>query len=242
MRSRVLPCLVLELGMVDYAIALGLQEEIVEARIKGLIPDVLLLLEHPPTYTTGRLGYKENLLVSEEELEQKGMRLFRINRGGNITFHGPGQLVGYPILNLKDHGQDVFYYLRHLERLLIDTLREWGIIAYQVPGLTGVWAEGKKIASIGVGIKRWVSFHGFALNITIDLNYFRWINPCGLNGEQITSMSQLTQREIPGRISQPLIQVFSQLFELDCQGIELEYLRELMAYGWQARVAAGQAT
>lgn len=239
MKHEVQPCLVLELGRVGYATALEFQEVVVGARTKGLIPDILLLLEHPPTYTTGRSDHKENLLISEEELEQKGIKLFRVNRGGDITFHGPGQLVGYPILHLKDHEQDVFRYLRQLESLLIYTIKEWGISAYQIPGLTGVWTAGKKIASIGVGIKRWVTFHGFALNITTDLDYFRWINPCGLDSWKISSMSQLTQQALSiEQVSQTLIGTFSQLFELDCQRIELEELRRSIAYGWQARVAS----
>jgi lipoate-protein ligase B len=243
MKNRFLPCVVSELGRVGYIASLELQEELVEARIRGMIPDSLLLLEHPPVYTTGRLGYNDNLLVSEGELREKGISLCRVNRGGNITFHGPGQLVGYPILNLKDHSQDVFRYLRQLERLLIDTLKEWGIRAYQVPGKTGVWTEGKKIASIGVGIKRWVSFHGFALNINTDLDYFRWINPCGLDGREITSMSQLKPQEMSiWQISQTLIQVFSRLFALDCQKKGLDSLKEMIAHGQKARMASGQAT
>jgi len=230
--------LVVELGRVDYSVSLEIQEKLVAARIKGSIPDILLLLEHPPTYTTGRLGHPKNLLVSEEELAREGLRLFRINRGGDITFHGPGQLVGYPILNLRDYGQDIHLYLRTLEKLLIETLKGWDIVGYQVPGLTGVWAGGKKIASIGVGVKRWVSFHGFALNVNTDLSYFQKINPCGLNAQEITSMAQITQQKITlEEVIQRIILSFEELLGLNCQRITPEILWELIGYDQKAGVA-----
>jgi lipoate-protein ligase B len=177
------------LGEVDYRRALGMQLDLVRRRADEEIPDTLLLLTHPHVYTLGPTGDPSNLLVAESELEREGISLERVSRGGDITYHGPGQLVGYPIVRLP--GPDLHRYLRSLEAALIEALSAFGIAGERIPGLTGVWVDGRKIASIGVGVKRWVAHHGFALNVSTDLSRFAKINLCGLHGRSATSMAAL---------------------------------------------------
>ena len=183
-------CCLRELGRISYAGALELQQELIAARKAGRIPDHLLLLEHPHVITLGRNGHLENLLASDEILSRAGISFYPTDRGGDVTYHGPGQLVGYPILDLKEWKRDVGAYVRALEQTLIDTLADFGISAGRIPQLTGVWVDGRKIAAIGVHLSRWVTSHGFALNVHTDLNYFRYIVPCGLT-RPVTSMAQL---------------------------------------------------
>lgn len=176
------------LGSMDYQVALELQLDYLEKRINGEINDTLIFLQHTPTITIGRNGNKDNLLISEKILEQKKIKYYEVNRGGDITYHGPGQLVCYPIIDLKNHTKDVHKYLRTLEQIIIDVLLEFEIEARRIEGLTGVFVKNSKIASIGVGIKRWVTFHGLSLNINTDLSYFDLIVPCGLNNNPVTSI------------------------------------------------------
>ena len=176
------------LGSMDYQAALELQLDYLEKRINGEINDTLILLQHTPTITIGRKGNKDNLLISEKILEQKKIKYYEVNRGGDITYHGPGQLVCYPIIDLKGHTKDIHKYLRTLEQIIIDVLLEFEIEARRIDGLTGVFVKNSKIASIGVGIKRWVTFHGLSLNINTDLSYFDFIVPCGLNNNPVTSI------------------------------------------------------
>jgi len=176
------------LGSMDYQAALGLQLDYLEKRINGEINDTLIFLQHTPTITIGRKGNKDNLLISEKILKQKKIKYYEVNRGGDITYHGPGQLVCYPIIDLKNHTKDVHKYLRTLEQIIIDVLLEFDIEARRIEGLTGVFVKNSKIASIGVGIKRWVTFHGLSLNINTDLSYFDFIVPCGLNNNPVTSI------------------------------------------------------
>jgi len=179
------------LGRVPYAEALELQRTLARDRISGVIPqDVLLLVEHSPVVTLGRSSKGKHLLASPEFLATKGVELFEVERGGDVTFHGPGQLVGYPIIDLKRHKQDLHWYLRQLEQALINSLGTYGIVAEQNTGLTGVWTRGRKIASIGVHARDWVTWHGFALNVTTDLSYFDLIVPCGISGVEMTSMAR----------------------------------------------------
>src|SRR5262249_44728299 len=145
-----------------------------------LISDQLLLLEHPHVITLGRNGSLDNLLADDQVLDRAGVAYFPTDRGGDITYHGPGQLVGYPILDLNDWKRDVHAYVRAIEQTIIDTLADYGIVAGRITGLTGVWVDGRKIAAIGVHISRWVTSHGFALNVATDLSYFQYIVPCGL--------------------------------------------------------------
>lgn len=183
------------LGHVPYERALELQLDYLERRARREIPDTLLLLTHPHVYTFGRAGDPKNLLVSPESLAQEGIPVARVGRGGDVTYHGPGQLVGYPIVRLEK--PDVHRYVRAVEAALIDALDAFGVPARRIEGLTGVWTGEKKIASIGVGVRRWVTYHGFALNVCTDLSYFRRIHLCGLVGRQATSVSEAVGREVP---------------------------------------------
>jgi lipoyl(octanoyl) transferase len=185
------------LGSLPYGEALKLQLETVEARARGAARDQLLLLEHPPVITLGRGAAEDNLLVSAEELAERGIELHRVQRGGDITYHGPGQLVGYLIADLQRSGPpDVHDFLRRLESALIDALATLGVPAHRVEGLTGVYVDPedriprRKIASIGVGVKQWISFHGFALNVCMDLRDFDLIIPCGLREVVMTSIAE----------------------------------------------------
>jgi lipoyl(octanoyl) transferase len=183
------------LGRVDYREALARQLEYVERRADGTLPDTLLLLVHPHVYTIGRGGDEKNLLVPREALAREDIALERIGRGGDITYHGPGQLVGYPIVLLAR--PDVHRFVRAVEAALIEAVRPFGIECRTIAGLTGVWAGEKKLASIGVGVRRWVTYHGFALNVNTDLSYFRRIHLCGLKGREATSMAEILRSEVP---------------------------------------------
>jgi len=178
---------IIEAGSVPYADALAWQRELAEDRIAGrLSHDVLLLLEHPPVVTLGRNSHASHLL------QPAGIDVFEVERGGDITYHGPGQLVGYPIIDLRDYKQDLHWYLRTLEQALIGALGILNIPAERNPGFTGVWTGGKKIASIGIHVKQWVTWHGFALNVTTDLANFDRIVPCGIPGVVMTSVQRET--------------------------------------------------
>src|SRR5256885_825582 len=180
---------VVEAGLVSYGEALEWQRALAEARIAGrLSHDVLLLLEHPPVVTLGRSSHAAHLL------ESTGIEVFEVERGGDVTFHGPGQLVGYPILDLRAYKQDLHWYLRTLEQALMEALAILDIPAERNPGCTGVWTRGRKIASIGIHVKQWVTWHGFALNVTTDLAHFDRIVPCGIPGVQMTSVQKETGR------------------------------------------------
>jgi len=176
---------VIQAGTVPYGEGLEWQRQLAEDRIAGRLPhDVLLLLEHPPVVTFGRNSHAKNLL------EPTGIEVFEVERGGDVTFHGPGQLVGYPILDLRSYKQDLHWYLRTLEQALIDALAVLDIPAERNPGFTGVWTRGRKIASIGIHVKQWVTWHGFALNVTTDLSHFDRIVPCGIQGVEMTSVQR----------------------------------------------------
>src|SRR5215204_7434173 len=183
--------LVVDLGLLPYGNALELQREVARRRITGEIDeDVLLLVEHPPVVTLGRTAKGANLIASPELLASRGVELFEVERGGDITFHGPGQLVGYPIIDLKRHRQDLHWYLRQVEEALIRALAPLGIQGERSTGYTGVWTQGRKVASIGVHARDWVTWHGFALNVTTDLGYFDLIVPCGIAAVEMTSVAR----------------------------------------------------
>ncbi len=215
-------CCLRELGRISYGTALELQQELIAARKAGQVTDQLLLLEHPHVITLGRNGHLENLLASDEILSRAGISFYPTDRGGDVTYHGPGQLVGYPILDLKDWKRDVGAYVRGIEQTLIDTLAEFGISAGRIPKLTGVWVDGRKIAAIGVHLSRWVTSHGFALNVSTDLNYFKYIVPCGLT-KPVTSMAQLGVGATLEEVSQVLAVHFGRVF--DCE-MERENLHD----------------
>ena len=191
------PLEVRRLGRVPYADALALQEELRARLGRGEIGDTVLLLEHPDVVTFGRSAKPENALHSDTDLRQSGYDVFRVNRGGDVTWHGPGQLVGYPILDLTRHGSDVHLYLRALESVLIAALADFALVAQRREGFAGVWLdERRKIASIGVGLRRWLTLHGFALNVNCDLSRFGAIVPCGLAGVEMVSMQSALGRPV----------------------------------------------
>ncbi len=185
------------LGRVGYGEATALQDEYARSLKTGGGEERLLLLEHEPVITLGRNGRREDVLFSEERLGREGVTVAATNRGGQVTYHGPGQLVGYPILDLSPDRRDVGRYLRDLEEVLIRVLARFGVGAGRVPGLTGVWVADGKIASIGVHLSRWVTTHGFALNVSTDLSRFGLIVPCGLRAGRVTSMQRLLGRAVP---------------------------------------------
>jgi lipoyl(octanoyl) transferase len=187
------PLEVRRLGLVTYADALALQRELVEERRANRIPDRLLLLEHPHVVTLGvrARGPTANIVVPVETLAARNVELFETGRGGDVTYHGPGQLVGYPILDLHPDRCDVHRYVRDLEEVLIRVCNDYGLHATRVPGMTGAWIESEKIAAIGVRISRWITSHGFALNVNTDLSYFDLIVPCGIAGKGVTSLECL---------------------------------------------------
>jgi len=209
-------CTVLDLGRLDYANALAWQQRLVAQRKQGLVDDHLLLVEHPHVITLGRNGHKENLLAGDEILSRAGIAFFPTDRGGDVTYHGPGQLVGYPILDLREWKRDVGAYVRAIEQTIIDTLADYGIAAGRIPKLTGVWVGERKIAAIGVHISRWVTSHGFALNVATDLTYFQYIIPCGLT-KPVTSMAALgpvgARRATLGEVGGTLATHFGRIFE-----------------------------
>jgi lipoyl(octanoyl) transferase len=229
---------VIDLGWMEYDAAHALQEAAVAARSAGRVPDLLLFVEHPPVYTLGRGGREEHLLVSHEELAARGAILRRTARGGDITYHGPGQLVGYPILDLGEHGRDLHRYLRGLEESLIRAVAELGVTATRVPRLTGVWVgepaapcaasalPPRKIAAIGVAVKRWVTYHGFALNVTVDLERFRAIVPCGLHDRGVTSLHELVPAPSPVRVRDAVTRHFAACFDLAPERVTLEMLQD----------------
>jgi len=207
-------CCVRELGRIDYGQALELQQQLANQRKLGAVADHLLLLEHPHVITLGRNGHLENLLASDQVLGRAGISFYPTDRGGDVTYHGPGQLVGYPILDLRDWKRDVGAYVRAVEQSLIDTLAGFGIDAGRIPTLTGVWVGDRKIAAIGVHLSRWVTSHGFALNVNTDLSYFQYIVPCGL-ARPVTSMAQLGVRASLAEVSRVFAAHFGRVFECE---------------------------
>jgi lipoyl(octanoyl) transferase len=202
---------VCRLGRVEYDTALDLQKYFEQAVIERREPDTLLLLEHPHTYTLGRRGDKSGILATNELLEKLGAKVFETNRGGKITYHGIGQIVGYPILNLSPDREDVHDYVRNLEEVLIRTLADFGIDGFRIKDLTGVHTKFGKVAAIGVHIKRWTTTHGFALNVNTDLSFFNYIIPC--EGEPVMSMRQILGREIPlAEVEDRIIARFAEVF------------------------------
>ena len=205
-----------QLGLVDYAAALVLQRERVAQRKAGSIPDTLLLLEHPHVYTLGRNARPENLLVSAEWLAARGAQVFHTDRGGDVTYHGPGQLVGYPILDLTRHRRDVSWYMRSLEDVFIRTARDYGIEAGRSEGAAGVWVGNNKLTAMGVHLSRWVTSHGFALNVNTDMRYFEWIVPCGLHGKGVTSLAKLLGHAVEmGEVTARVVEHFGAVFSVE---------------------------
>ena len=195
------PCQIIRLGTVEYHRAWELQVELAAKVHDGAQPNTLLLLEHSPVYTKGRLSKPEHILLSDEELRQKGIGVYEADRGGQVTFHGPGQLVAYPVVDLREWGGPV-KYVRTLERIIVDSLADFKITAETIDGITGVWVDGAKIAAIGVKISRGVAYHGFAINVTTDLSYYSHIVPCGIADRPVTSMAKVLGEDVDMEMAQ----------------------------------------
>ena len=206
---------VLDLGLIDYGRAWEIQHLLWKRRVEGSLPDLLLLLEHEHVITLGRRGNRSHLMASPEALRTMHIPLFHIERGGDVTYHGPGQLVAYPILDLKGYGYRLIRYVEQLEEVVIRVLRDFGIEGRRDPMNRGVWVGGEKIAAVGVAIKRWVSFHGVALNYETDLTYFDLMNPCGLVGKKMTTMEKVVGAKISrDRLRERFLSRFSEIFEM----------------------------
>ena len=204
------------LGQVDYSAALELQAQLVEQRKAGRIPDQLLLLEHPPVITLGvkTRNDRSHVVATPDVLEDEGVELFESGRGGDVTYHGPGQLVGYPIVDLRPDRCDVHRYVRDLEEVLIRAVTRFGVVSGRLPGLTGAWVGDRKLAAIGVRIARWVTSHGFALNVSTNLAHFDLIVPCGITDKGVTSMVELTGRATPmAEVEDAVALAFCEVFD-----------------------------
>lgn len=203
---------IINFDLVEYSEGLKLQKLYEEKSLNNKT-DFLLLLEHYPVITIGRSGKKSNVLINEKELKDKGILVYHTDRGGDATYHGPGQLVGYPILNLRFYKKDVKWYVQSLEEILIRTLNEYEIKAEMIPKLIGVWVNSKKIASIGVRIQKWITSHGFALNVNNNLTPFSYIIPCGIKDVEITSMKEILNREVDmGNLKEIIVEKFKEIF------------------------------
>lgn len=223
--SALEPGWVVELGKFDYGQAWDLQGRLARARHAGEIPDLFLLVEHDHVYTLGRAGKDENVLWDEAALRRRGVEIYYVDRGGDVTYHGPGQVVGYPIVSLRTRGLDAHKYLRDLEDVLICTLADFGISGQRAEGMTGVWVDGAKIAAIGVKFTRAVTSHGFALNVNTDLSYFSGIVPCGLTNRNVTSMAALRGNPVDvTEVHEALVQHFAHVFQRDLRSQPLSIL------------------
>lgn len=189
-------CQVEQPGRIDYAAALDLQKRRIAQRKADEIPDTLLLLEHPHVYTFGRNAKHANLLATTDRLAKLGAEVYETDRGGDVTYHGPGQIVGYPILDLTRHRRDIAWYMRSLEEVFIRVAGEYSLAAARMPGFTGVWVGNDKLVAMGVHISRWITSHGFAFNVNPDLRYFEWIVPCGIRDKGVTSLQKLLGKAV----------------------------------------------
>jgi lipoate-protein ligase B len=206
---------VLNLGLEPFGVTLCRQEELVRQRELGAIPDTLILVEHPPVVTLGRAKRRDNLRLDPAALRARGIEFYEITRGGDATYHAPGQLVGYPIFDLRGHGRDVLRFCRGMEAALAAALADFAIAAEAVPGKAGVWVRGRKIASLGISVRRWITFHGFALNVSTDLAGFQVIRPCGEDPGIMTSMAATLGRLVPmDEVRKAVVARFAETFSL----------------------------
>lgn len=205
-----------DLGQISYQNAWDLQKSVFERRTKNEINDIIFLLEHPHTYTLGKTAHKDNLIYNEFELKEKKITVFEIDRGGDITYHGPGQIVGYPIIDLKNWKQDTHLYLRNLEEVIIRTCAEYGLRTGRKEKYTGVWLDERKICAIGIKVSRWITMHGFAFNVNTDLTYFDGIIPCGIKEKEVTSLSKELRGKIEiWEIKEKIVKHFKDIFGYD---------------------------
>ena len=208
--------MILDMGLIDYVEALKIQRELVIKRRLGEISDSALIVEHPAVFTIGRSGSRENLLVGEDFLKARGIGVIDADRGGDITFHSPGQLVIYPIIDLKAGVRDLHKYLRALEEVAINFLQRFSLEGRRAAGATGVWIADKKIVSIGIAAKDWVTYHGMSININNDTSFFSMINPCGMRGLKVTSLKEVLAREIPRADAKRIcLNEFNEIFRIE---------------------------
>lgn len=202
-----------DLNLIDYKEAWDLQKDLLEKRYRNEISDTLLLLEHPHTYTLGKVADKKNLIENESYLKKNDISVYEIDRGGDITYHGPGQIVGYPIINLEGWQKDTHKYLRALEEVLMMTCKDYGLNSQRNSKYTGVWIGNKKIAAIGIKISRWITMHGFAFNVNTDLNLFKGIIPCGISDKEVTSLKKELSKDISiDEVKTSLLKNFKEIF------------------------------
>ncbi len=219
-------CALYWLGQVEYREAYNIQKKLWSQKLNGQTADAMLLLSHPPTVTIGKSGKLDNLLLAREGLAREGISLFFTDRGGDITYHGPGQLVAYPVIDLRNRGKDVHRYIRDLEEVLIRTLADLTIEARRDDKHVGVWVGNDKIAAIGVRISRWVTTHGLALNVNTDLEHFSYINPCGILERGVTSISRVLSRNVPmDVVANGLVRHFSEVFDTEVEWRSPDLLR-----------------
>ncbi|MFH1213338.1 MAG: lipoyl(octanoyl) transferase LipB [Candidatus Neomarinimicrobiota bacterium] len=203
---------VIDLGLCPYGKTWEIQKQLHADRLAGKIPDTLILVEHPHVYTLGKNADARHLIASEEYLKSRGIEIFNVDRGGDITYHGPGQLVGYPIFNLKDHKESIAWYVNSVEEVLIRMLAGFDIRAVRIKGLTGIWINDKKIAAIGMRVARWVTMHGFALNVSTDLSLYSGIIPCGIATKGVTRMCDLNPAVSIEEVKAAIIKEFVKQF------------------------------
>ena len=213
----------IDLDFIEYDKAWDLQKDVFKLRTSDEIKDTFFLLEHPHTYTLGKTADRKNLISNESFLNQNKIKIYDIDRGGDITYHGPGQIVGYPIIKLSNWKEDTHLYLRNLEQVIIDVCAEYGLETDRINGLTGVWIEDRKIAAIGIKVSRWVTMHGFAFNINTDLNLFNGIIPCGIKDKKVTSLQQELDRKIEiDEVKEKLVNKFKILFDYDSYNVVMK--------------------
>lgn len=212
------------LGRIDYKEALEIQRQLLCLRQNNEIDDIMLLLEHPPVLTVGRKGEHSNILIPQHIMESEKVSVYEVERGGDVTYHGPGQIVGYPILDLNNHFKDVHSFVKRIEEVFIELLKEeYGITAGRDPKYIGVWVGDEKITAIGFTIKRWVTMHGFAFNVNTNLEHFRWINPCGITEKGVTSLQKLLGYELDiNKVMEQVIKYFCREFEVEYEIISKE--------------------
>jgi lipoyl(octanoyl) transferase len=205
-----------DLDFIDYKVAWDLQKSVHQFRVENKIDDILFLLEHPHTYTLGKTADKENLVSDKRYLDENKISVYDIDRGGDITYHGPGQIVGYPIINLTNWKQDTHKYLRSIEEVIINVLKEYGLSGTRVEKFTGVWLDDRKICAIGIKVSRWITMHGFAFNVNTDLKLFNGIIPCGITDKDVTSLNRELNKEINlFEVKEKIIHHFSAEFNYD---------------------------
>ena len=216
---------VIDIDLIDYRRAWDFQREVVTAKVKTDLPDILILLEHNPVITLGRRGNRQHILASPEVLTAEGIQVYHVERGGEVTYHGPGQIVGYPILNLRNWHRDISWYISSLEEVLIRTLGDFGIEGTRNRLNRGVWVGDSKIGSIGVAITRWVTYHGFSFNVSPNMTHYHLITPCGLEGIEITSLRKLLGKEADHpRVRDVILRHFQGVFEMELVRMDMEGL------------------